>query len=441
MDIQYLIICIIGIVLITLLVIFWPSVKKSVDESQVKFISEKMLPDDIAYTAVPENHIKAIVDQGGNLVKFVMNVKGKSFDKDWNIIDSEIPTPAEYGSPLPDGTLPLITPAGKKTNPDIDHKKSDLTGNETEGMRSMDSLPGINKVLEYPFSWQRINGQVDGEWVIKPHNNQPVKQMYFRAQYVFTFILDTQENFKVRYFIRITTEVRNPKKALFEMAPIGSWIDKLSGMLYNVFEEFTTATPFNEIRKDIAKPDFDITDANGNVIPGTGSVLSKKVFDLNFGNNKGPHTSVVSGVGQEIIGFEIIEFGWPENSPVAKALEQQGIYQKEQEALEVKLASDRLQLAFDTEEIEKKEIAKAAGKLKENEAEKDLIEKKNEAEMKLIKAKMEAEKEFNKELLEKEGGIEAIKWHNVGKQNLTYLNLGGGKDDTTIPLPPPNKKN
>ncbi len=445
MDTQYVIICSIVIVLFAAVAIFWPNVKQSVDESQVKFISEKMLPDDIAYTSVPENHIKAIVDHGGNLEKFLMNVEGKSFDKDWNIIDTEVPdpaTPALYGTALPDGTIPLIRPAGMQTNPNIDSNNNDLKGIETQGMRSMESLPGVNKILEYLFSWQRINGQDDkGQWIIKPHDNVKVKQMIFVAQYVFTFILDTAENFEVRYFIRITTELKNPKKALFDITPIGSWIDKLSGMLYNTFEEFTTATPFNQIRADIAKPDFDKTDASGNVIPGSGSVLSKKVFDLNNGARNGPHTGLILGVGQEIIGFEIIEFGWPEDSPIAKALQQEGINTKEQEALKIKLKSERMQADQDAYKIKATKVAESAGKLEENKAEKDLIDKKNEAELRLVKAKMDAEKEFNLELLAKEGGIEAIKWHNVGKQNLTYLNLGGGKDDAVIPLPPPNKKN
>ncbi len=391
MDIQYVIICAIVIVLLAAVAIFWPNVKSSVDESQVKFISEKMLPDDIAYTSVPENHIKAIVDQGGNLVKFVMNVKGKSFDKDWNIIDSEVPdpaTPALYGTALPDGTIPLIRPAGMQSNPEIDTYKNDLVGIETPGMRSMGSLPGVNKVLEYPFSWQRLNGQVEGEWIIKIHTNEMVKQMIFVAQYVFTLILDTKENFEVRYFIRITTEVKNPKKTLIDINPIGSWIDKLSGMLYNTFEEFTTATFFNEIREDIAKPDFDTTDAAGNKIPG--SVLSKKVFGLNSGDKKGPHTGLISGIGEEIIGFEIIEFGWPKNSPVAKALEQEGIYKKDQEALKVKLLSEKMQADQDAYKIKATKVAESAGKLEENISEADLIKKKNDAAIELLEKQNKA---------------------------------------------------
>ncbi len=403
MDIQYVIISGISIILIALLAIFWPSIEKGVDESQVKFISEKMLPDDIAYTALPVNNVKAIVDQGDNLVKIIMNVKGKAHDKDWYVVDERV---YEHGPLLPNQTRNLIP------NPAVDPTKNKLEKNETQGMRSMGSLPGINKVLEYPLSWDTyINKDKDtGIWIIKERKNQLVKQAYFEAQYTFVFGSYTKDGYFVLFLCQFTVEMTNSYKAFYCVTIPGRWINAFSASVSSVVTDFGMGKDFTEIKNDASLAD-------------TKSILGAGMMNLN--------PTLQEDIGYKINKFELADVNWDKENPMFKAFSEIAIAQQEKLALEIKLAGKRMetdQKAYDTRETE---IAKAAGKLEENKSEADLIKKKNKAAIELLNKQNEAAVELINKKNEAEVNLIQEK---TAVENKAAIELLGKKNEAEVKL-------
>jgi len=343
---------------------------KRIHETNQQYISKNMLADDIMYTSVPVGHIKAIVDPGGKLVKFLMNVPGKCFEKNWHIVDVE--------------------PDNKHLLKEFENK---LDPTETISIRKL-GIPGINKVLEYPFSWDTfIKTNSDGTWDVKKRESVMVKQTYFTALYFMVFSVTTEDSYRVNIACQFQLEVVNPYYQYYGVTIPGRWINKFHSIVFSVFNEFSLKKKLVDLKIDIAKADTKSK---------IGKMLQKDP-DMNLELEK--------NTGQVIKNFDIMPLAWDKTDPMFVALENVSIAEQKKLALKIELEGKREQIEVNAEEIEKNKKAEAAG-------DKELLL---------------TEQGFIEKISKIKGGKEIIEAHYLSKmENLLSYNKGGDKSDLTL---------
>lgn len=341
---------------------------KMIRETEDQYVNKNMLGNDACYVELAVKNMKLITNMSGDFVKLILNWPGYCFDADWVVVP-ETPELLE---------LP----------------RNQLGPNETQGRRYI-GLPGINKVVDYPFSWETfIRVNPDGTWEVKSRPPENVKQALCEAVYFMLFNVKTKDGYSINIGVQFGLRIKNGLNVFYGVSVIGRWINKFHSIAFSTFNEFALKRELDSVRKDITKDD--------------------EVSDIKDGLDK-MENELIRYTGHVIDNFDIVGYNWDRKDPMFIALENVATAKQEKLALIEKQKGEQRKNIVGAEKIRLEKEADAAGDVKK------------------LKAEYEAKEKFVTNLKEKNVSEETIQHIFISDMdNLLSISIGESKSGLTM---------
>lgn len=241
----------------------------------------------LLFTFVPQNEIVYIM-KGDSLKRIIANIHGKALDVNDNLVD------------LPDG---------------VEHDPTHSEFNKRYGVFFI-GIPFINKPLRYMFQWDKWSKkQKESGYEIKPRNEE-VTSLFFRYPYpILAKEIEISGNLQFNIQLLVTMEAVNPRKALFDTLPHGTWLQQVEASVIAAIRVWASKKSIDEIRN------------------ATTAQFASMIRKVNTGfkaSNGEPHRSVIDFIGMKVVGVNLIEIE-PSDSKVKETIQQRAV--AEQQAL------------------------------------------------------------------------------------------------------------